>query len=102
MPPCARIDSAISLRMSSQMPIVFGRGEGLDLDGRVTDHGGGADHLVGRLVDLEAQLHAGDALDAQRPQVEPAVVVVDLGGVERSRDAAGVRGHRLGAVSTAP
>ena len=69
------------------------RREGLDLDGGVTDDRSGADDLVGRLVDLEAQLHAGDAHDAQGAQVKPAVVVLDLGGVERSGDAGRVHGR---------
>lgn len=80
--------------------------ERLDLDGGVADDGGGTDHLVGRLVDLEAQLHAGHAHDAQRAQVETAVVVVDLGGVEGAlgtgalHSGCGPRGCRRGGLAS--
>ena len=61
VPPWATIDSAISARMSSQMPIGLGRREGLQLHRRVPEDGGGAHDVLGGLLDLEAQLHARDA-----------------------------------------
>ena len=45
--PGPTIDSAISARMSSQMPIGLGRREGLQLDGRVAEDGGGARRRAG-------------------------------------------------------
>ena len=60
------------------------RREGLQLQGGVADHGGRGVDLLGRLVDLEAQLHAGHAAHPQRPEVDAAVAALDLGDVERA------------------
>ena len=75
-----------------------GGGEGLQLDRRLAEDGGHPHDRVGLLVDLQAQLHAGDPREPQRPQVEAALGVLDLGAVERTGRAAGGRhdGQLLG------
>ena len=72
MPPWATIDSAISARMSSQMPMDLGAAKACSCTAESARTAVAPDDLSGGLLDLEAQLHARDPADPQGTEIEPA------------------------------
>ena len=94
VPPWRVMLAAISARISSQMPSERGAAKACSCTADSPEDRGRPDDGVGLLVDLQAQLHAGDAGDATgTPRSSRPSVVLDLGAVERT-------GARLGAVAT--